>query len=166
MIIQNSTSISEFEFAALRVKLDAPYCHNPFFRDVQTSHEHALLTVHTFAMDLYLPTWSSTHHNHQYLHCLYHLLSYQYCISLAKHFVNLSFVILLAFDLVIYLTISMLAIYFFARQVVANKMDVKLTRVLILNGLSFYATELLRGLLNVSVIFHMLSRWIQQEWAP
>ena len=47
----------------------------------------------------------------------------------------------------------MLTIYFLAIQIVANKMDVTLTRVLILNGLSFYATwTTIAALLNISIV--------------
>ena len=67
--------------------------------------------------------------------------------------INLSFVFLLAFDLVIYITISMMAFYFYSRMSVASKIDGLLTRALVLNGLSLYATwTTIAALINSSIV--------------
>ena len=67
--------------------------------------------------------------------------------------INWALGFLVGFDLVIYVTISALAIYFFANMTVASKTDDRLTRVLVLNGLSFYATwTTIAALVNISIV--------------
>ena len=67
--------------------------------------------------------------------------------------INLSELFLVAFNVVIYITTSAFAFYFYANMSTARKMDVLLTRVLVLNGLSLYAAwTTIAFLLNTSIV--------------
>lgn len=67
--------------------------------------------------------------------------------------INWSEIFLIAFNVIIYITISSLVFYFYAHVPTASKMDVLLTKVLVLNGLSLYATwTTVASLLNTSIV--------------
>ena len=67
--------------------------------------------------------------------------------------VSVAFAFLVAFNLVIYVTISTLSFFFFSRMSIATKLDTYATRILALNGLSFFATwSTIAMLVNLCVV--------------
>ena len=67
--------------------------------------------------------------------------------------INWSSVFLAGFDVAIYITIAFFAFTYFANYSSASKIDDVLTKVLVLNGLSLYATwTTIAGLVNFSIV--------------